>query len=83
MSAYSELLDRYVERYNAGDLDGVMELYADDAVQGMPARSTARAVIGWSRSAGSQKLAAQKTTPSAPLRRTRSTRSRPFSSSAM
>jgi steroid delta-isomerase-like uncharacterized protein len=36
MSAYRELLDRYVERYNAGDLDGVMELYADDAVQGMP-----------------------------------------------
>ena len=36
MSAYSELLDRYVERYNAGDLDGVMALYADDAVQGMP-----------------------------------------------
>jgi steroid delta-isomerase-like uncharacterized protein len=36
MSAYRKLLDRYVERYNAGDLDGVMELYADDAVQGMP-----------------------------------------------
>ena len=36
MSAYRELLDRYVERYNGGDLDGVMELYADDAVQGMP-----------------------------------------------
>ena len=36
MSAYSELLDRYVERYNAGDLDGVMDLYADDAVQNMP-----------------------------------------------
>ena len=36
MSAYRELLDRYVERYNAGDLDGVVELYADDAVQGMP-----------------------------------------------
>ena len=36
MSAYRELLDRYVERYNAGDLDAVMELYADDAVQGMP-----------------------------------------------
>ena len=31
-----ELLDHYVERYNAGDLDGVMALYADDAVQGMP-----------------------------------------------
>ena len=31
-----ELLDRYVERYNAGDLDAVMDLYAEDAVQGMP-----------------------------------------------
>ena len=28
-----ELLDRYVERYNAGDLDGVLNLYAEDAVQ--------------------------------------------------
>lgn len=36
MSANRELLDRYVERYNAGDLDGVMELYAEDAVQIMP-----------------------------------------------
>lgn len=36
MSANSELLDRYVERYNTGDLDGVMDLYADDAVQVMP-----------------------------------------------
>ena len=36
MSAYRELLDQYVERYNAGDLDGVMDLYADDAVQNMP-----------------------------------------------
>jgi ketosteroid isomerase-like protein len=36
MSAYRELLDRYVERYNAGDLDSVMDLYAEDAVQGMP-----------------------------------------------
>ena len=36
MSANSELLDRYVELYNAGDLDGVMDLYADDAVQLMP-----------------------------------------------
>lgn len=36
MSAYSELLDYYVERYNAGDLDAVMELYAEDAVQIMP-----------------------------------------------
>ena len=31
-----ELLDRYVELYNAGDLDGVMDLYAEDAVQNMP-----------------------------------------------
>jgi predicted ester cyclase len=36
MSANSELLERYVELYNAGDLDGVMDLYADDAVQIMP-----------------------------------------------
>jgi steroid delta-isomerase-like uncharacterized protein len=36
MSANSELLDRYVELYNAGDLDGVIDLYADDAVQNMP-----------------------------------------------
>jgi predicted ester cyclase len=36
MSANSKLLDYYVERYNAGDLDGVMDLYAEDAVQIMP-----------------------------------------------
>jgi predicted ester cyclase len=36
MSPFRELLDRYVERYNAGDLDACMDLYADDAVQGMP-----------------------------------------------
>jgi steroid delta-isomerase-like uncharacterized protein len=30
------LLERYVELYNAGDLDGVMDLYAEDAVQLMP-----------------------------------------------
>jgi pimeloyl-ACP methyl ester carboxylesterase/predicted ester cyclase len=36
MSANSELLDLYVERYNAGDLDGVMDLYAEDASQIMP-----------------------------------------------
>jgi len=36
MSAYRDLLDRYVERYNAGDLDGVLDLYADDGVQIMP-----------------------------------------------
>ena len=36
MSTNRELLDRYVERYNAGDLDAVIDLYAEDAVQGMP-----------------------------------------------
>ena len=36
MSFNSDLLDRYVELYNVGDLDGVMELYAEDAVQNMP-----------------------------------------------
>ena len=36
MSANSELLDYYVERYNAGDLDAVMDLYAEDSVQLMP-----------------------------------------------
>jgi len=36
MSANSELLDKYVELYNAGDLDGVMDLYAEDATQLMP-----------------------------------------------
>jgi steroid delta-isomerase-like uncharacterized protein len=36
MSANEKLLDRYVERYNAGDLDGVMDLYAEDALQNMP-----------------------------------------------
>lgn len=36
MSANKKLLDRYVERYNAGDLDGVLDLYAEDAVQNMP-----------------------------------------------
>ena len=36
MSASKKLLDRYVERYNAGDLDAVMDLYAEDAVQPMP-----------------------------------------------
>ncbi len=35
MSANSELLDHYVERYNAGDLDACMDLYAEDAVQRM------------------------------------------------
>ena len=36
MSFNANLLDRYVERYNAGDLDAVMDLYAEDAVQIMP-----------------------------------------------
>ena len=36
MSANEQLLERYVELYNAGDLDGVMDLYAEDAVQLMP-----------------------------------------------
>jgi predicted ester cyclase len=36
MSANQQPLDRYVECYNAGDLDGVMDLYAEDAVQLMP-----------------------------------------------
>ena len=36
MSANRKLLDRYVELYNEGDLDGVMDLYAEDAVQEMP-----------------------------------------------
>ncbi|HEX6514214.1 MAG TPA: ester cyclase [Nocardioidaceae bacterium] len=36
MENYRGLLDRYVQLYNAGDLDGVMELYADDSSQLMP-----------------------------------------------
>src|SRR5262245_35388373 len=36
MSFNSDLLDHYVERYNAGDLEAVMDLYAEDAVQVMP-----------------------------------------------
>jgi steroid delta-isomerase-like uncharacterized protein len=35
VSANSDLLDYYVERYNEGDLDACMELYAEDAVQRM------------------------------------------------
>jgi len=35
MKTNKELLDRYVELYNAGDLDACMELYADDAAQRM------------------------------------------------
>jgi steroid delta-isomerase-like uncharacterized protein len=36
MDSYRGVLDRYVERYNVKDLDAVMDLYADDAVQYMP-----------------------------------------------
>jgi predicted ester cyclase len=36
MERYRSLLERYVERYNAGDLDGVMDLYAEDSTQLMP-----------------------------------------------
>jgi steroid delta-isomerase-like uncharacterized protein len=36
MSANRNLLERYVELYNAGDLDACMDLYAVDAVQHMP-----------------------------------------------
>ena len=36
MDNYRSLLDRYVERYNAGDLDAVMDLYAEHSVQLMP-----------------------------------------------
>jgi predicted ester cyclase len=36
MERYRSLLERYVERYNAGDLDGVMDLYAEDSSQLMP-----------------------------------------------
>ena len=35
MDSYKELLDRYVELYNAGDLDACMELYAENASQRM------------------------------------------------
>jgi steroid delta-isomerase-like uncharacterized protein len=35
MSDNRSLLEYYVERYNAGDLDTVMDLYAEDAVQTM------------------------------------------------
>ena len=36
MGDNSSLLERCVELYNAGDLDGYMDLYAEDAVQMMP-----------------------------------------------
>ena len=32
MGASRKLLERAVELYNAGDLDGYMDLYAEDAV---------------------------------------------------
>jgi steroid delta-isomerase-like uncharacterized protein len=35
METNKDLLDRYVEQYNAGDLDACMELYAEDASQRM------------------------------------------------
>lgn len=35
MAANRDILERYVELYNAGDLAACMELYADDAVQVM------------------------------------------------
>jgi len=35
MGANRHILERYVELYNAGDLDACMELYAEDAVQAM------------------------------------------------
>jgi predicted ester cyclase len=36
MERYRSLLEGYVELYNAGDLDGVMDLYAEDSTQLMP-----------------------------------------------
>ena len=36
MSANRQLLDVYVDRYNACDLGGVLDLYAEDSVQNMP-----------------------------------------------
>jgi steroid delta-isomerase-like uncharacterized protein len=36
MLANKEILDRYVERYLARDLDGIMDLYAEDCMQAMP-----------------------------------------------
>jgi predicted ester cyclase len=36
MDRYRKLLDDYVEWYKARDLDAIMDLYAEDAVQGMP-----------------------------------------------
>jgi predicted ester cyclase len=36
MESYRSLLERYVGLYNAGDLDSVMDLYAEDSTQLMP-----------------------------------------------
>jgi predicted ester cyclase len=36
MGANRELLERYVERYNAGDIEAVGDLYAEGAVRKMP-----------------------------------------------
>lgn len=36
MESYRGLLEHYVERYNAGDLGGVMALYGEDSTQLMP-----------------------------------------------
>jgi steroid delta-isomerase-like uncharacterized protein len=36
MSANRKLLERYVELYNAGDLEACIDLYAEEAVQKMP-----------------------------------------------
>ncbi len=36
MESSRGLLEQCVDRYNAGALDGVMDLYAEDAVQLMP-----------------------------------------------
>jgi steroid delta-isomerase-like uncharacterized protein len=36
MGAYRELLDRYIERYNARDIEAVGDLYAEDAIRSMP-----------------------------------------------
>lgn len=33
MERYRGLLERYVDQYNAGDLDGVTDLYGEDSTQ--------------------------------------------------
>ena len=50
MEANRNLLDQYVELYNAGDLDACMELYADDAVQLMATASSRAAATSSSAS---------------------------------